>query len=140
VTSAHYLLDTNICIYIQRNQPPEVFERFQRLKPGEAVISVVTWGEFLYGAEKSQHQAKVLELLEEFAAMVPVLPMGEKVGHVYGVLRAMLAAQGKPIGSNDLWIAAHAKAEGLTLVSNNDREFKRITGLKLSNWATQKTI
>jgi tRNA(fMet)-specific endonuclease VapC len=137
VTSARYLLDTNICIYIQRNRPPEVFERFQNLKRGEAVISVVTLGELLYGAEKSQHRVKVLGLLEEFTAMIPVLPMGGNVGHIYGAIRASLETQGKPIGNNDLWIAAHAKAEGLTLVSNNEREFKRIPGLKLLNWAAQ---
>jgi tRNA(fMet)-specific endonuclease VapC len=133
--SARYLLDTNICIYIQRQRPPEVLARFKKLKPGEARISVVAWGEMQYGAAKSQHRTKVLQLLEEFAAMVPVLPMPEAAGQTYGEIRATLEARGETIGNNDLWIAAHAKAEGLTIVTNNEREFKRVPGLKVQNWA-----
>jgi tRNA(fMet)-specific endonuclease VapC len=136
VTSLRYLLDTNICIYIQKHRPPQVLAHFQKLKQGEAAISIVTWGELLLGAEKSQNRSKVLDVLEEFSAIVPVLPMAEKVGPAYGAIRAALEIQGKPIGNNDLWIAAHAKAEGLTLVTNNEREFKRIAGLKLLNWVS----
>jgi tRNA(fMet)-specific endonuclease VapC len=132
--SARYLLDTNICIYIQRQRPPQVLSRFQQLKPGEAVISVVTWGELLYGAEKSRQRIKVMRLLEEFTGMIPVLPMSEDVGRVYGVIRAALEARGEPIGSNDLWIAAQAKAADLTVISNNEREFKRVAGLRVHNW------
>ncbi len=132
---ARYLLDTNICIYIQRRRPPEVLARFKKLRAGEARISVVAWGEMLYGAEKSQHRAKVLELLEEFAAIIPVLPLPETAGQEYGAIRATLEARGETIGNNDLWIAAHAKAEGLTIVTNNEREFKRVPGLKVQNWA-----
>jgi tRNA(fMet)-specific endonuclease VapC len=83
----------------------------------------------------SEHRAKVLELLEEFAAIVPVLPMPEEAAAAYGVIRATLEARGETIGNNDLWIAAHAKAEGLTIVTNNEREFKRVPGLKVQNWA-----
>src|SRR5258708_5447695 len=108
--AARYLLDTNICIYIQRERPPEVLAHFQKLKPGEAVISVVTWGELMYGAEKSQHRSKVLRLLEEFVALVPVMPISESAGQAYGAIRAALEAKGEPIGNNDLWIAAHAKS------------------------------
>ncbi len=129
-----YLLDTNICIYIQRRKPQEVLERFRRLKPGDASISVVTWGELLYGAEKSRHRKKVLQLLEEFQTLIPVLSMPEKAGKTYGAIRAALESKGTPIGNNDLWIAAHAKAEGLTVVTNNEREFLRIPGLKVQNW------
>ena len=100
------------------------------------MISIVTWGELIYGAEKSQYRDKVLGLLEEFAAMVPVLPLKEQVGLTYGRIRASLESQGKTIGNNDLWIAAHAKADELTLVTNNEREFKRVPGLKILNWAT----
>jgi tRNA(fMet)-specific endonuclease VapC len=100
-----------------------------------ATLSVVTWGEFLYRAEKSRQRKKALELLEEFKTFVPVLPMPETAGNAYGLMRASLESKGQPIGNNDLWIAAHAKAAGLTLVTNNEREFRRITGLKLQNWA-----
>lgn len=130
-----YLLDTNICIYIRRHRPPEVLARFQQLDPGEAAISVVTWGELLYGAEKSQQRSKAMHLLEEFTASVPVLPLPEGAGRAYGAIRAALETKGEPIGNNDLWIAAHASAAALTLVTNNEREFKRVAGLKVRNWA-----
>lgn len=131
---ARYLLDTNICIYIQRQKPGEVFERFEKLKPGDVAISVITWGELLYGAEKSQQRKKALQLLEEFKTFVPVLPMPENAGKTYGTIRASLESTGKPIGSNDLWIAAHAKAAALTIITNNEREFQRVAGLKVQNW------
>jgi tRNA(fMet)-specific endonuclease VapC len=129
-----YLLDTNICIYIQRHKPQEVLARFQRLKPGDAAISVITWGELLYGAEKSQQRKKALQLLEELKTFVPVLPIPDNAGNIYGVIRALLESKGKPIGNNDLWIAAHAKAAALTLVTNNQREFQKVPGLKVQNW------
>ena len=135
---ARYLLDTNICIYIQRQKPEEVLARFQKLKPGDAAISVITWGELLYGAEKSQQRKKALQLLEEFKTLVPVLPIPEDAGKTYGAIRASLESQGKPIGNNDLWIAAHAKAATLTIATNNEQEFQRVQGLKVQNWvATQ---
>ena len=129
-----YLLDTNICIYIQRQKPGEVLARFQKLKPGDAAISVITWGELLYGAEKSQQRKKALQLLEEFKTFVPVLPMPENAGKTYRAIRAYLESKGKPIGNNDLWIAAYAKTAALTVVTNNEREFQRVPGLKVQNW------
>jgi tRNA(fMet)-specific endonuclease VapC len=132
--AARFLLDTNICIYIQRQRPANVLTRFQKLKPGDAAISVITWGELLYGAEKSKQHRKALELLAEFKTFVPVLPIPETAGNTYGIIRAALESQGQSIGNNDLWIAAHAKAAGLTVVTNNEREFRRIAGLKVQNW------
>jgi tRNA(fMet)-specific endonuclease VapC len=129
-----YLLDTNICIHIQRQKPKEVLSRFEKLKPGDAAISVITWGELLYGAEKSQQSKKAVQLLEEFKSFIPVLPMPETAGKTYGAIRALLESKGKPIGNNDLWIAAHAKAAALTIVTNNEREFQRVPGLKVQNW------
>ena len=129
-----YLLDTNICIYIQRQRPPQVLARFEKLRSGEAAISVVTWGELMYGAEKSQNRPKVMQLLEEFRLFVPVLPMPETAGQIYGIIRTTLETKGTPISNNDLWIAAHAKTEGLTLVTNNESEFKRVPGLRIQNW------
>ena len=128
------MLDTNICIYIQRRKPEEVLERFEKLKPGDAVISVITWGELLYGAEKSQKRDKALQVLAEFKTFIPVLTISEDTGKIYGEIRASLESKGKLIGNNDLWIAAHAKAADLTIVTNNEREFKRISGLKVQNW------
>jgi tRNA(fMet)-specific endonuclease VapC len=129
-----YLLDTNICIYIRRRRPPEVLARFEKLKPGEAGLSVITYGELLYGVEKNQSQTKAMQLLREMLALLPVLPLPAKVGEAYGAIRADLETRGEVIGNNDLWIAAHAKASKLTLVTNNEKEFRRIGGLKIQNW------
>ena len=129
-----YLLDTNICIYIHHRRPTQVIERFKRIKSGDAVISVVTYGELLFGAQKSRRQAEALQVIEEFGSTVGVMPMPVKAAAIYGALRAGLEARGEVIGGNDLWIASHAKAEGLTLVTNNEREFKRVPGLNVENW------
>jgi len=134
-SASMFMLDTNICIYIQRHKPPSVLARFETLKSGQAVISVITWGELLYGATKSQQTKMVLKLLDEFATLVPVLPMPQACGKVYGQIRADLEKIGRPIGNNDLWIAAHALSSGLTLVTNNAREFERISNLKIESWA-----
>jgi tRNA(fMet)-specific endonuclease VapC len=129
-----YLLDTDICIYIHHERPPQVIERFKRIRLGDAAISVVTYGELLFGASKSQRRAEALQIIEEFANAVGVRPLPLNAARLYGGLRADLEARGETIGGNDLWIASHAKAEGLTLVTNNEREFKRIAGLNIENW------
>ena len=131
---ARFLLDTNICIHIRRRRPPGVLARFQRLKPGEAVLSVITYGELVYGVEKSQFREQATRQLSELAGLVPIMALPLDAGEFYGAIRAALEAKGEMIGNNDLWIAAHAKAEGLTLVTNNEREFRRIQGLKVQNW------
>jgi len=132
--ATRYLLDTNICIYIQRQKPAGVLERFEKLNPGDAAISVITWGELMYGAEKSSQRKKAVQLLEAFTSFVPVLPMPENAGLVYGAIRVSLESKGTPIGNNDLWIAAHAKASSFILVTNNEKEFRRVPGLKIRNW------
>jgi len=132
---ARFLLDTNICIYIRRKKPEEVLRRFRTLKVGEAALSVITFGELVYGAEKSAQRAAGLELLRELARVLPVIGLPEKAAETYGTIRAELERNGHMIGNNDLWIAAHAKAAGLTLVTNNGREFRRVRGLKVENWA-----
>jgi tRNA(fMet)-specific endonuclease VapC len=131
---ARFLLDTNICIYIRRQRPAGVLARFQRLKPGEAVLSVITYGELIYGAEKSQFHEQAIKQLTELAGLLPIMALPLKAGEFYGAIRAALEAKGEMIGNNDLWIAAHAKAAGLTLVTNNEREFRRISGLRVQNW------
>jgi tRNA(fMet)-specific endonuclease VapC len=128
------LLDTNICIYIARNRPATVARRFARAAPGSLAISVVTWGELCFGAAKSADPARARALLEAFAREVGVLELPNAAGRRYGDLRAVLQRAGTPIGNNDLWIAAHALALGVPLVSNNVREFERVPGLKLENW------
>ena len=130
-----YLLDTNICIYIRQNRPPEVLKRFQRLRPGEAVLSVITFGELLYGAARSTRRAEALARLAELRRLLPVLPLNEAVADSYGTIRADLESRGERIGNNDLWIAAHALAADLVLVTNNEKEFSRVKGLRAQNWA-----
>jgi tRNA(fMet)-specific endonuclease VapC len=131
---ARFLLDTNICIYVRRRRPPEVLARFQRLRPGEAVISVITYGELIYGVEKSQFREQATKQLMELVGLLPAMELPAQAGQFYGAIRATLEAQGETIGNNDLWIAAHAKAAGLILVTNNEQEFRRIGGLKIQNW------
>jgi tRNA(fMet)-specific endonuclease VapC len=132
---ARYLLDTNICIYIRRQRPEKVFRRFDQLTPGEAAISVITYGELLYGANKSAQREASLKTLSEFFRLIPPLPLPEEAGEVYGFIRSHLETRGEVISANDLWIAAHALASGLTLVTNNEKEFRRVRGLKVQNWA-----
>jgi tRNA(fMet)-specific endonuclease VapC len=129
-----FLLDTNICIHIRQRRPPEVLARFQRLRPGEAAISVITYGELAYGVEKSRFREQATKQLMELAGLLPVMELPLRAGQFYGTIRAALEVKGEIIGNNDLWIAAHAKAAGLTLVTNNEHEFQRIQGLKIQNW------
>lgn len=132
--TAKYLLDTNICIYIRQNRPPKVLARFRKLSPGDAVLSIITFGELIYGVEKSQHRDRAFEQLSELTQLLPVMSLPEESARVYGEARAALEVQGQIIGNNDLWIAAHAKASGLILVTNNESEFKRIPDLRVQNW------
>lgn len=130
-----YLLDTNICIYIRRERPQAVLDRFKGLPAGSTAISVITYGELVYGVQKSPSSRTAMLILEELTAVIPVLPMAVDVAKIYGAIRSDLAVRGELIGNNDLWIAAHAKSLGLTLVTNNEREFQRVEGLAIENWA-----
>lgn len=132
--AARFLLDTNICIYIRRRRPPEVLARFEKLRAGDAVLSVITYGELLYGAAKSQQREQATRQLQELTSLLPVMALPDTAAEEYGSIRAALETRGESIGGNDLWIAAHAKAAGLVLVTNNEREFKRVPGLKVQNW------
>jgi tRNA(fMet)-specific endonuclease VapC len=131
-----YLIDTDTCIYLRQRRPENVLKQFARLKVGEAAISVVTYGELFYGVEKNAHSSVSFERLTELTAFLPVLPLTFETAKAYGSIRADLERGGRLIGGNDLWIAAHARAEGLTLVTNNQKEFRRVRGLKLQNWVT----
>lgn len=132
--SARYLLDTNICIYIAKHNPPAVRERFARHSSRELAMSVITLGELRFGAEKSQSRERSLAGIARLEQLIPVYPLPEPAGEHYGQIRASLASLGQPIGNNDLWLAAHARAEGWILVTNNEREFVRVPGLQIENW------
>ena len=129
-----FLIDTNTFIYIRRRRPPQVRAHFEKLESGEAAISIITYGELIYGVEKSVAHSRSLNEFQELASLVPVLPLPTEAGHTYGAIRVALEAKGEIIGANDLWIAAHAKAMNFTLVTNNEREFRRVDGLKIENW------
>jgi len=129
-----YLLDTNICIYVIKERPRPLLESFNR-HAGHLAISAITLSELLHGVEKSAAPERNLAAVENFCSRLDVLPYGPKASLHYGQIRAALERRGTPIGVNDLHIAAHARSEGLTLVSNNLREFERVEGLLLENWA-----
>ena len=129
-----YLLDTNICIYIAKHNPPAVRERFVRHAASELAMSVITLGELRFGAEKSQSRERALASIKQLEAMIQVAPLPEAAGEHYGQIRATLQERRQPIGNNDLWLAAHARAEGWVLVTNNEREFLRIDRLQVENW------
>ncbi|MDP3455232.1 type II toxin-antitoxin system VapC family toxin [Methyloversatilis sp.] len=129
-----YLLDTNICIYIAKHNPPAVRARFAQHLANELAMSVITLGELRHAAEKSQSRDKSLATIARLEARIRVAPVTEAIGRHYGQIRAQLEVSGLPIGNNDLWIAAHARAEGWVLVTNNERKFSRVEGLQIENW------
>lgn len=128
-----YMLDTNIVIYTIKNRPEQVRELF-KAHQGQMCISSVSWGELVYGAEKSSRPESNLADIEGMAARLEVLPFENKAADHFGQLRAELYKQGKPIGPYDMMIAGHARSLGLILVSNNMKKFERVPGLRLENW------
>ena len=130
-----YLIDTNICIYIMNKRPPAVIKKFKRFELGEIGISTITVSELQYGVSKSNHRKKDADRLEEFLAPLEMLTYDQMAASVYGDIRFQLENLGQPIGPLDLLIAAHAISRDLVLISNNEREFKRIKRLKVENWA-----
>lgn len=129
-----YMLDTNICIYIIKQKPKSVIDKFKKMKNANICISSITYSELLYGAEKSSNIAKNLLALTMFLSNIEILSYDESASVDYGIIRAKLEKQGKIIGPLDMLIAAHAKSLNITLVSNNLKEFERVDGLKLENW------
>ena len=130
-----YLLDTNICIYIIKHQPEIVRQHFEKHLPNRNIlISVITLGELRFGAEKSQHKEKALKVIDELTSMIQVVELSENVAEHYAQIRQDLSAKGKIIGSNDLWLAAHARANDWVMVTNNEKEFVRVDGLRVENW------
>lgn len=131
-----YMLDTNIAIYVIKQRPVEILTTFNR-HAGQLSISTITLAELLHGAEKSEKPDHNLSQVEDFTSRLEVLLYGPKAAAHYGDIRADLERKGTPIGVNDLHIAGHARSEGLTLVSNNLREFERVGGLRFDNWIPQ---
>ena len=132
-----YLLDTNILIYLIKNQPPQVAQRIDALSDADALaMSFITWAELLQGAAGSKRRETTLQKLDALRRLVPVVyPEGDAICQHYAEQAANLKNQATPIGANDLWIACHALAIGATVVSHNLREFRRIAGLQLVDWA-----
>ena len=129
------MLDTNICIFIIKQQPVRVLKRFLEYQAGDIGISSITLSELSFGVAKSQHIEKNLKALDEFIIPLEVLAYNEEAALVYGRIRSNLEKAGTPIGSMDMLIAAHAVSLGATLVTNNTRKFMRIPGLTLTDWA-----
>ena len=128
-----YMLDTNICIYVIKNRPPEVRQIFNE-RSEHICVSSITVAELLYGAEKSQRREQNLAVVESFTAHMSVLSFDENAAGHYGNIRADLERKGTPIGPYDLMIAEHARSEGYALITNNAREFERVDGLRIENW------
>lgn len=128
-----YLLDTNIVIYVIKQRPLTVMDRFNS-NTGRMAISSITFAELIHGVEKSAYPEKNLAVVEDFTSRLSILVYDEKAAVHYGSIRAELEKKGMPIGINDLHIAAHARSNGFTLVTNNTKEFNRINGLLLDNW------
>ena len=128
------LLDTNICIYMIKNKPPEVRKHFERFVPGDIAISSITVAELQYGVEKSAAREKNALALEAFLLPLEIAPFDMESALAYGKIRAALESQGKPIGSMDMLIAAQAIAQDFTLITHNLKEFDRIPGLRCETW------
>jgi tRNA(fMet)-specific endonuclease VapC len=129
-----YMLDTDVCVYYARKKSPQILARVNNCSPGDLVISPITYGELRFGAENSAQPAAAAKMLDEFTMAVPVVPLDRQVAEYYGKFRLHPQRKGNIIGANDLWIAAHCLQLGLTLVTNNEKEFRRIPNLAIENW------
>ncbi len=133
-----FLIDTNICIYIMSNHPPEVLQKFKSIGVGKVGISSITVAELHYGACKSNHIKKNIKRLDEFLSPFEILSYDENASRYYGKIRSQLEEQGTIIGPLDMLIAAHALSNNLILITNNDKEFTRIKSLKIENWVEKQ--
>lgn len=129
-----YMLDTNIIIYAKNNRPELVLKKLRQFKPEDLCISAISVAELEYGAENSSRPEINRAALYVLLSNISVLPFDSNSAYEYGKIRHFLKTRGEMIGSNDLLIAAHAKANNLTLVTNNTNEFDRVPGLKIENW------
>jgi tRNA(fMet)-specific endonuclease VapC len=129
------MLDTNVCIYLIKEHPASVVERFASHIVGDIGISVITLAELEYGVAKSSRPAKNREALEQFVSPLEVAPFDRQATAAYGRLRSTLEKKGQPIGSMDLLIAAHAIGLDVRLITHNVKEFGRVPGLRIQDWA-----
>jgi tRNA(fMet)-specific endonuclease VapC len=130
-----YLLDSDVCIYLMKRRSARLLTRVERLAP-VCAVSVVVYGELRFGVVSSKHRAVATAHLEALLEVIRVVPLPLEAASRYGEIRADLERRGQPIGANDTWIAAHALASNLALVTNNEREFQRVAGLRVENWLT----
>ena len=129
-----YLIDTNICIYIMNKRPIGIIHKFKQFDVGEIGVSTITVSELQYGVSKSKNRRLNKQRIEEFLSPLELLPYDEIAATIYGDIRVQLEKRGEPIGPLDLLIAAHALSRNLVLISNNEKEFKRVKILKVENW------
>ena len=129
-----YMLDTNICIFLIKHKPENVIQRFLELDIEDVCISAITYAELEHGVEKSQAKEKNRLALTLFVSGIQIMPFDDVSAQVYGSVKADLQKKGTPIGPLDTQIASHAKALGMTLVTNNTREFCRVEGLTVEDW------
>ena len=129
-----FMLDTNICIYLIKLKPQKVLKHFQSHAVGDIGISSITLAELRYGVAKSQHIEKNRQALDEFILPLEIADFDETAAEAYGTIRAALEKVGRPIGSMDMLIGAHALALSVALITNNTKEFKRIKNLKVVDW------
>ena len=130
-----YMLDTNICIYVIKHKPVTVFQKLQNINPEDVCISSVTYAELVHGVEKSAAVEKNRLALSMLLANMEILDFDVDAADCYGKIRAALEKKGTPIGPLDMMIAAHAQSLGYTVVTNNVKEFSRVSALKIENWA-----
>ena len=130
-----YLIDTNICIYIMNKRPIAIIHKFKQFEVGAIGVSTITVSELQYGVSKSKNRRLNKQRIEEFLSPLEILPYDEIAASIYGDIRLQLEKRGEPIGPLDLLIAAHALSRNLVLITNNEKEFKRVHNLKVENWA-----
>ena len=129
-----YMLDTNICIYVIKHKPVTVFQKLQNTNPEDVCISSVTYAELVHGVEKSAAVEKNRLALSMLLANMEILDFDVDAADCYGKIRAVLEKKGTPIGPLDMMIAAHAQSLGYTVVTNNVKEFSRVSALRIENW------
>ena len=130
-----YMLDTDTCSYIIRERPIGVLERFRKLAMEQICISTVTYAELLYGVERSSSKRVNRPIIDDFVRHLNVIEWDNAAAEQYGKIRADLEARGQPVGAMDMMIAAHAKSIKAVLVTNNQKHFTKVKGLKVDNWA-----
>jgi tRNA(fMet)-specific endonuclease VapC len=130
-----FMLDTDTCIYIIKKQPEHVLRRYQTEYDDECCISTITLSELEFGVEKSLHKERNRLALDVFMVPLEVMPYDAYAAQQYGIVRSYLTSRGQPIGPLDLLIAAHARSLGVSLITNNIREFRKVPGLKVATWA-----